>query len=100
MLVVNRKKDDAKNFIISNISNNIINIRIYSCEIKDLVSNINYIIGGLPSQTDIRLTGCCQRALNNLSQSSRFLQNALQNAKNLIVVEVVDDDHKLSKNSE
>jgi len=91
MWVVNREKESTKNYLIPNITSNITNVMANSNEVQDLVSSINCTIGGLPSGTDIRWVGCCQRALNNLSQASGLLHQALENARELFIMEWVDD---------
>lgn len=91
MWVVNREKESTKNYLIPNITSNITNVMANSNEVQNLVSNINQTIGGLPSSTDIRWVGCCQRALNNLSQASALLHQALENARELFIMEWVDD---------
>ena len=91
MWVVNREKESAKNYLIPNITSNITNVTAVSNEVHDLISSINYLIGGLPSGTDTRWIGCCQRALNNLSQASGLLRQGLENAKQLDIMEWVAD---------
>ena len=91
MWVINREKENAKNHLISSITGNISNLTAYSNEVRDLASCINRTIGGLPSGTDTRLTGCCQRALNNLSQSIGLLRQSLEYARSLFIMEWVDD---------
>ncbi len=91
MWVVNREKESAKNYLIPNITSNITNVMNASNEIQELVASINCTIGGVPSGTDLRLIGCCQRALNNLSQTSGLLHQALENARELFIMEWVDD---------
>lgn len=89
--IVNRKKEREKNYLIPNITSNITNVVVNSNEIRDLVASINCIVGGLPSGTDVRWNGCCQRALNHLSQATGLLHQALENARQLFILEWVDD---------
>jgi hypothetical protein len=89
--IVNRDKERAKNQIIPSIASNMSNIRAVSQEIQELIASINCTIGGLPSGTDTRWVGCCQRALNNLSQANGLLYQGLENAKQLFILEWVDD---------
>ena len=91
MWVVNREKERAKNYLIPNITSNITNVAAVSKEIQELVASIDYMIGGLPSATDTRWVGCCQRALNNLTQTSGLLRQGLENAKELFIMEWVSD---------
>jgi len=91
MWVVNREKERAKNYLIPDLNSNITNIAAVSNEVLDLIANINYLLGGLPSATDTRWVGCCQRALNNLSLASGLLRQGLENAKELLIKEWHDD---------
>lgn len=89
--VVNKEKERAKNYLIPNIISNITNMTAVSNEVQELIANINYLIGGLPSGTDTRWNGCCQRALGNLSQASGLLRQGLENAKQLNIMEWVSN---------
>jgi len=87
MYVVNWEKEIAKINLISNITGNIANVLAVANEIRDLISSINYIIGGAPSGKDAQLIGCCQRALDNLSRASGQLHRGRENAKELDITE-------------
>ena len=89
--VVNREKESSKNYLIPNIASNFSNVTAVSNEVQELISNINYLIGGLPSGTDIQWIACCQRVLGNLSHTSRFLRQGLENANQLNIMEWVPD---------
>lgn len=89
--VVDREKERIKNDLLPNIASNITNIMANSNEIHDLAASINFIIGGVPSGTDVRWIGCCQRATNSLSRTSGLLHQAMEDVKKLFVMEWVDD---------
>lgn len=89
--VIDREKERAKNDLIRNITSNIANVTAVSNEVHQLIANINHLIGGIPSGTDTRWLGCCQRKLRNLSQSSGLLRQGLENAKQLNTVRWVSD---------
>jgi hypothetical protein len=87
--IINREKESAKNYLIPNITSNITNVTAVSNEVHQLIANINHLIGGIPSGTDTRWIGCCQRAHGNLSQASGLLRQGLENAKQLNIMEWV-----------
>jgi hypothetical protein len=89
--VVNNEKANAKYYLRTNITSNITNLSTSISDIRNLVSSIDCTIGGLPSETDIRWNGCCQRAINNLSQATGLLQQALVCTKELSDLEWVSD---------
>ena len=91
MWVVNREKENAKFYLTTNIGCSITNILANSNDIQKLVANINYTIGGVPSCTDTRWIGGCQRAMSNLSRATGLLQQALEHSRELNVKEWVDD---------
>ena len=85
--VSNREKERAKDYVILNIASNITNVTAALNEVQELIANINYLIGGLPSATDTHWTSYCQRILGNLSQASVVLRQGLESAKQLDILE-------------
>ena len=79
-----KERENARYYLISNISNNISNLISYSKAVQNLAASINHKIGGLPSGADIRFIAYCQRASHNISQAIGVLHQSLENAKQLI----------------
>jgi ribosomal protein L2 len=90
--IVNKDKESAKSQIIPNIASNMSNIGAISKAVQELASGISCTVGGIPSGTDVHWIGCCQRTLNNLSRANGFLYQGLENAKQLSILDWVDDD--------
>ncbi len=81
--VFNNEKERVKNNLTPAIISRITNITAVSYEVQELVAGINYLIDGVPSGTDSRLNGCCQRILGNLSRSNELLRLGIENTKQL-----------------
>ncbi|MDR0950220.1 MAG: hypothetical protein LBM13_01065 [Candidatus Ancillula sp.] len=98
--VVNSEKSNAKYYLISNITSSITNLNTSVSDIRSLVANIDYTIGNIPSGTDIRWNGCCQRAMNNLVKASTYLHQALMYTKGLSDLEWISDGDYESTDTE
>lgn len=89
--IINQDKEITKNCLIPGLISSITNVTSASKEDQELIASINFLIGGLPSGTDSRCIGFCQRALGNLSQASGLLRQGLDNAQRLNTMEWISD---------